>query len=243
MSYDLTGRVAIVTGASGGIGQAVCRVFQESGAQVLPVDIAGEGMFVADVGTHEGNQAMVDEAVRRFGRLDTLILNAGVQFMAPLPEFPEAEWDRLMNVMAKGPFLAIQAAWPHLTAKPDGRVVVTASMSSYGGSPWKVAYTAAKHAVLGVIKVAAIEGAPYGLLVNGVAPGWVRTPLVDKQMADQMKLHGLSREQVLEQMAEGHAVKRFIEPEEIAALIAFLAGPGGSAMTGTIVPINLGSGA
>jgi 3-hydroxybutyrate dehydrogenase len=237
---DLSGRVAVVTGAAGGIGAAVCRLFEASGAQVLPVDLTGDGMFQADVGTKAGNQAMVQEAVQRFGRLDTLVLNAGFIREATIPEQSEEEWDRHFAVMAKGPMLAMQAAWPYLTAKPGGRVVITSSISALKGDDRCAAYTAAKHAAAGLTKCAAIEGGPYGLLVNSVAPGAVRTPMNDDGIAKAMAA-GLSREEAEREVASYQTIHRLIEPEEIAAMIGFLVGPGGSAITGTVVSIDLGA--
>jgi 3-hydroxybutyrate dehydrogenase len=237
---DLSGRTAIVTGAASGIGAAVCRLFQASGAQVLPVDLKGEGMFKADVGTKAGNQAMVQAAVEQFGRLDTLVLNAGLFRVSSVVEQREEDWDFLMNVMAKGPMLAMQAAWPYLTARPGGRVVITASIGALKGFPNVGAYNSAKHAVVGLMKCAALEGAPYGLLVNAVAPGAVRTPMNDAAIAEAMA-EGLSREEAEREVASYQTIHRLIEPEEIAAMIGFLVGPGGSAITGTVVSVDLGA--
>ncbi|MFI5958887.1 SDR family NAD(P)-dependent oxidoreductase [Cryptosporangium sp. NPDC051539] len=237
---NLTDRVAIVTGASGGLGKSICRTFTERGARVVPVDVTGDDVFIADVGSDGGNRAMIDHALELHGRLDALVLNAGVQHVSPLESFPEDQWDRLMNVMVKGPFLAMRTAWPHLTARPGGRIVVTASGSSYIGEANKAAYVAAKHAVLGLVKVAAIEGGPAGLTANAVAPGWMRTPMVENQVEEQMRLRGLDRQGVLDLMLERSPVKRFVETDEAANLIAFLAGPESSGLNGTCTPVDLG---
>lgn len=241
MSGRLEGRVAIVTGAAGGLGTTICEVFEREGALVLPVDIQGEGCLHVDIATAEGNRFMVKTALERFGKLDVLVLNAGVQFMAPIADFPEEKWDRLMDVMAKGPFLAMKYAWPALTTRPGGRIVVTASGSSYIAEKHKSAYVAAKHAVNGLVKVAALEGGPLGLTANAVAPGWMRTPLVEKQLADQMRLRRLSREGVIDQMVTRHPVKRFVETVEVASLIAFLASEESSGINGACVPVDLGA--
>jgi 3-hydroxybutyrate dehydrogenase len=231
--------VAIVTGASGGLGTALCAVLHEHGAQVLGVDVVGDGCFVADVGTSDGNRSMVEEAVRRFGRLDILALNAGTQFMSPISEFPEEQWDRLMNLMAKGPYLAMKHAWAHI-AHPGGRVLVTASASSFIAEAYKSAYVAAKHAVLGLVRTAALEAAPLGMTVNAVGPAWMRTPMVENQLADQMRLHDLPRDEVIELMLARMPVKRFVETREVAEVIAFLASDAASAINGAIVPVDLG---
>ena len=158
MTRTPEGQVAIVTGAAGGLGRAIRTVLGREGASVLAVDIEGDDCVHLDVGTDSGNRQMVELALEQNGRLDVLILNAGVQYMAPLPEFPAEEWDRLMNVMAKGPYLAIKHAWTALTERPGGRIIVTASGSSFIAEKYKAAYVAAKHAVAGLVKVAALEG-------------------------------------------------------------------------------------
>jgi 3-hydroxybutyrate dehydrogenase len=235
----LKDKVAVVTGAAGGLGVSICEVFEREGARVVPVDVQGNALRL-DVGSDEGNRAMVDEALARHGRLDALVLNAGAQHVAPIPEFPEHEWDRLFDVMVKGPWLAMRHAWPHL-ARPGGRVVVTASGSSYIAERYKSAYVAAKHAVLGLVRVAALEGGPLGMTANAVGPGWMRTPMVENQLAEQMRLHGRSREEVIESMVDRHPVKRFVEPEEVASTIAFLASDEASGINGSFVPVDLGT--
>jgi len=239
MTELLAGRVAIVTGANGGLGVALCGTLCDHGARVLPVDVVGSDCFLADVGTSDGNRSMVDEAIERFGRLDILALNAGAQFMSPIPEFPEPQWDHLMSVMAKGPYLAIKHAWPHI-ARPGGRVVITASSSSFTAEPYKTAYTAAKHAVVGLVRTAAVEGGPLGMTANAVAPAWMRTPMVENQLADQIRLHGRSRDEVLADLLARMPVKRFVEPREVAETVAFLASEAASAINGATVPVDLG---
>lgn len=236
----LQDRVAIVTGAAGGLGAVVCETLEREGARVAGVDLQGDGLFHADVGTPDGNRAMVDEALERYGRIDVLVLNAGVQHMAPIAKFPEAEWDRLHDVMVRGPFLAMKYAWPALTAQPGGRIIVTASASSFVAEAYKAAYVAAKHAVVGLVKVAALEGGPAGLTANAVAPGGMLTPLIENQIDDHVRLRGISREEVIAGFVARHGVHRFVATQEVANVIAFLAGPESSGMTGTCVPVDLG---
>jgi 3-hydroxybutyrate dehydrogenase len=231
--------VAIVTGASGGVGTAICQVFAREGAEVVPVDLRGDGCFHADVGSAQGTQSMVDEAISRHGRLDTLVLNAGVQHLAPIDQFPEAEWDRLFDVMVKGPHFAIKAAWSHLTARSGGRIIVTGSALSVVGEEYKAAYVAAKHAVVGLVKVAALEGGPLSLCANAVLPGLVWTGLMENQLSEQMRLRGLSREQLLERI-ELYQPVRASEPEEVAELMSFLASDRASGISGTAIPVDLG---
>ena len=154
---------------------------------------------------------MVDLALERHGRLDILVLNAGAQAMNPIASYSEADWDRLMNLMVKGPFLAMKFAWPHLTRQPGGRIIVTSSTVGLEGAPYKAAYVAAKHAVLGLVKVAALEGAAAGLTANAVAPGWMHTPLAENQIRDHMRLRGISRDEVIASMAAEQPARRFVE--------------------------------
>jgi 3-hydroxybutyrate dehydrogenase len=235
----LAGKVAVVTGAAGGLGASICEVFEREEAVVVPVDVQGDALHL-DVGTDAGNKAMVDAALERHGRLDVLVLNAGAQHVAPLAEFPESEWDRLFDVMVKGPWLAMKHAWPHV-ARPGGRVIATASGSSFIAEQYKSAYVAAKHAVLGLVRVAALEGGPLGMTANAVGPGWMRTPMVENQLAEQMRLHGRSRDEVIETMVERHPVKRFVEPLEVANTIAFLASDEASGINGSFIPVDLGT--
>ncbi len=240
MSGEREGRVAVVTGAAGGMGTAICEVFEREGAAVVPVDVQGDGCFHADVGSADGNRAMVDEALARHGRLDTLVLNAGLQHMAPIDEFPEAEWDRLFDVMVKGPHLAIKAAWRHLTERPGGRIVVTASALSVLGEEFKAAYVSAKHAVVGLVKVAALEGGKHGLCANAVAPSLMWTGLMERQLDDHVRLRGMTREEVVRRIDLFQPV-RPIETSEVAEVIAFLASDRASGVSGTLVPVDLGA--
>jgi 3-hydroxybutyrate dehydrogenase len=237
----LSGRVAILTGAAGGLGGATWQALRRAGAAVVPVDVHGDDCLIADVATAEGNRAMVDLALERHGRLDILVLNAGAQAMNPIASYSEADWDRLMNLMVRGPFLAMKFAWPHLTRRPGGRIIVTASTVSLEGAPYKAAYVAAKHAVLGLVKVAALEGAAAGLTANAVAPGWMRTPLAENQIGDHMRLRGISRDEVIAGMVAEQPARRFVETAEVAGLITFLAGEGGSAINGACIPADTGT--
>jgi len=238
---SLFGRVAVVTGAAGALGRAIVEEFTCRGANVVGVDLHGDDCVHADIGTAEGNAAMVAAALKRHGRLDILVLNAGAQHMAPIAEFPEEQWHRLLDVMLTGPFLAVRAAWPELIRRPGRRILVTASTSSFVAERYKAAYVAAKHGVLGLMKVAALEGADHGLTANAVAPSWMRTPMVEDQVADRVRLLGKPEREVIAALVGEQAAKRFVEPAEVAATLAFLAGPGASAITGTCVPVDLGA--
>lgn len=234
-------KVAIVTGAAGGLGAVIADRFEAIDMDVLRVDQVGENCFQADIGTIEGNRAMVEEAVARFGRIDVLVPNAGTQHTAAIPDYPVEEWDRLMSVMARGPFLAAKFAWPYLTERPGGRIVVTASASSFVAERTKSAYVAAKHAVLGFVRTAALEGAPHGLTANAVAPAWMRTPLIETHIADKITTGRQTRKEVLEAMLSRHPVSRFVELDEVAEAVLFLASEGASGINGACLPVDLGT--
>jgi 3-hydroxybutyrate dehydrogenase len=237
----LEGRVAAVTGGAGGLGLAVRAVFEREGATVVPVDLSGDGCLELDLATDAGNRRMVDQVIAAHGRLDVLVLNAGIQHMAPIGEFPESQWDRLTDVMLKGPFLAVKHAWPQLTRRPGGRIVFTASTTALVGEAYKAAYVASKHGVAGLMKVAALEGARHGLNVNAVAPGWMWTGMAEGQIDDQARLHGRTRADILGEMDDHNPVGRMIEPREVAEVIAFLASDRASAISGTCIPVDLAS--
>jgi 3-hydroxybutyrate dehydrogenase len=241
---DLQGRAALVSGAASGIGLAVAERLLDDGWQVLSVDLEAEGPgepLAADLTTREGNRTAVETALDRFGRLDAVIPNAGFQHVSPVEEFPEDRWDAMIALLLTSPFLLARAAWPALRESGHGRFVAIASVHALVASPFKSAYVSAKHGVLGLVRTLALEGAPHGITANAVCPGYVRTPLVESQLGDQAKAHGLPEERVLEEVIlEPHAVKRLIEPEEVAATVAFLLGPDGRAFTG--VPVTLDQG-
>jgi 3-hydroxybutyrate dehydrogenase len=228
--------VALVTGAAGGIGSAIVRRLEAGGWDVHGVDVAD-----ADLTTREGNRAVVDAALARFGRLDAVIANAGFQHVAPIAEFPEDRWDGLVGVLLTSPFLLAKYAWGALAESGSGRFVAIASAHALTASRFKAGYVAAKHGVLGLVKVLALEGAPLGITANAVCPAYVRTPLVEAQIAAQAEAHGLRPERVLEDVIlERQAVKRLIEPDEVATVVEFLLGPAGAAFTGVPVTMDLG---
>jgi 3-hydroxybutyrate dehydrogenase len=239
-------RTVLVTGAASGIGRAIAARLEGDGARVLAVDLepdpGGPGEpFAADLTTREGNHAAVAAALERFGGLDALVPNAGFQHVAPVEEFPEDTWDAMLALLLTSPFLLARAAWPALRDSRDGRIVAIASAHALVASPYKSAYVAAKHGVLGLVKTLALEGGPHGIAATAVCPGYVRTPLVEKQLADQARARGIAEDRVLaEVILEPHAIKRLIEPEEVAGVVAFLLGPSGRAFTGAPVVMDAG---
>jgi 3-hydroxybutyrate dehydrogenase len=195
----------------------------------------------ADLTTREGNRAVVDAALDRFGRLDAVVANAGFQHVAAIDEFPEEQWDKLVALLLTSPFLLAKYAWPALREHGDGRFVAIASAHALTASPFKAGYVAAKHGVLGLVKTLALEGADHGISATAVCPCYVRTPLVDAQIDDQARVHGLPKKQVLaEVILERQAVKRLLEPGEVADVVAFLLGPSGRGFTGSPVVMDLG---
>jgi 3-hydroxybutyrate dehydrogenase len=242
----LAGRVALVTGAASGIGRAVAERLGAGGASVLAVDRSpdpnGPGeAHEADLLTREGNRGAVEAALERFGRLDIVVANAGFQHVAPVAEFPEDRWDGLIGILLTSPFLLAKYAWEALAASDEGRFVAIASAHGLVASPYKAGYVAGKHGVLGLVKTLALEGADQGIAATAVCPGFVRTPLVEAQIGDQARAHGMPEERVLEDVILApHAVKRLIEPSEVADVVAFLAGPTGRSFTG--VPVTMDQG-
>ena len=229
-------RVALVTGARGGIGTAIVERLHADGWSVHGVDVED-----ADLTTRAGNRAVVDAAIDAHGRLDAIVPNAGFQHVASVRDFPEEQWDDLLALLLTSPFLLAKYAWDALAASGDGRVCVVASAHALTASPFKAGYVSAKHGVLGLVKTLALEGADVGISATAVCPGYVRTPLVEAQIDAQAAAHGLTRERVVEEvMLERQAVKRMLEPSEVADLVAFLLGPGGRGITGVPVPIDLG---
>jgi 3-hydroxybutyrate dehydrogenase len=230
-------RTALVTGASSGIGRAIAERLGADGWSVHGVDLAD-----GDLATREANRAAVDAALERFdGRLDAVVASAGFQHIAPVADFSEDRWDALVGVLLTSPFLLAKYAWDALAASGDGRFLAVASVHGLVASPFKAGYVAAKHGLLGLVKVLALEGAAVGITASALCPAYVRTPLVEAQIADQAEAHGLPEERVLEDVILApQAVKRLLEPEEVAEAAAFLLGPGGRSVTGTPFLMDLG---
>lgn len=242
----LEGKAALVTGAGSGIGHAIAAGLEEAGMDVLAVDLepkqGGPGVaHKADLTVPADNAGAVTAALERFGRLDVIVPNAGIQHVAPIFEFPEERWHAIIALMLTSPFLLAKHAWPALRDSGAGRFIAIASVHSLVASPFKAAYVSAKHGLLGLVRTLALEGAGDGIRATAICPGYVRTPLVEQQIADQARAHGLAEERVLEDVILApHAVKQLIEPSEVAEVVVFLAGPGGRAFTGAPVTMDQG---
>jgi 3-hydroxybutyrate dehydrogenase len=239
-------RKTLVSGAGSGIGRAIAERLERDGGRVLAVDLRpdpdGPGEpFEADLSTREGNRAAVEAAIERFGGLDAVVACAGFQHVAPIQDFPDERWDALLAVLLTSPFLLARHAWEALGASGDGRFLGVASVHGLVASPFKAGYVAAKHGLLGLVKVLALEGAERGISASAICPGYVRTPIVESQLDAQSLATGVARERVLEDvLLAPQAIKRMLEPEEVAETAAFLLGPGGRAFTGAPVVMDLG---
>ncbi|PVG84330.1 3-hydroxybutyrate dehydrogenase [Nocardioides gansuensis] len=242
---DLAGRRALVTGAGSGIGAAVAVRLADLGAGVVVADIdADRAGAVADrIGGEPWVVDLSDVDALAELRLDVDILvnNAGVQHVSPVHEFPPERFALIVRLMLQAPFLLTRAALPHMYAAGWGRVVHVSSAHGLRASPFKSAYVAAKHGLEGLSKVVALEGAEHGVTSNCVNPGYVRTPLVEKQITDQARVHDLSEERVVgEVLLKNSAIKRLIEPDEVAAAVSYLCSPEASYMTGANLVLDGG---
>lgn len=246
------GRIALITGAASGIGRACAEALAAQGHQVAVVDVdaaggkevaaALGGVFVsADLTTRAGCRHAVDETVRMLGGVDILVNNAGFQHLDPIPDFPEDTWDAMLALMLTAPFLLTKYAWEHLKRTGQGRVIHIGSAHSLTASPFKAAYVTAKHGLVGLMRVTCLEGGEHGITCNTVCPAYVRTPLVEKQIADQARTRGIAPEEVEEQVfLENVAVKRMLEPEDVGAYVAFLASEAAWGITGSAQTMDLG---
>lgn len=195
----------------------------------------------ADISRRQEARALVDAAVTRFGRIDIFINNAGLQHISPLHKFDEDRWDYLISVMLTGPFLLTKYALPHMMAQKQGRIINIGSIHSLVASEYKSAYVSAEHGLLGLTKVTALEAAPYNITCVAICPSYVRTPLVEKQIAAQANQHNLVEDEVIEKiMLAPAAIKKLIEPSEVAALILYLCSDAARAITGTAISIDCG---
>jgi 3-hydroxybutyrate dehydrogenase len=236
-AQGLAGRSALITGGASGIGAAAAKALAARGARVVIADVDDiAAKTLAD--ELDGRAWAVDlldtEALAGLTlETDILVNNAGVQSISPIEDFPPAEFRRLLTLMVEAPFLLIRAALPHMYANGFGRIINVSSVHGLRASEFKSAYVTAKHGLEGLSKVTALEGGRHGVTSNCVNPGYVRTPLVEKQIADQAALHGIPEEEVLARvMLTESAIKRLVEPDEVASLVAWLAGDEAGMVTG-----------
>lgn len=246
----LDNKVCIVTGAASGIGLAIAESFAKDGAKLVMADInedklkeesarLGGSYFKADLSKSEGCKALVDFAIEKYARVDVLVNVAGIQNVCPIEDFPEEKWRLIIDLMLTAPFLLTKYVFPHMKKQGWGRIINLNSAHGIRASEFKVAYVSAKHGLSGLTKVAALEGAPFGITVNSICPGYVKTPLVEKQIADQAKSHGIPEEKVVSEiMLKKQALKKLIDPSDIGELAKFLCSDAAQCMTGAMVSID-----
>lgn len=257
MKKSLEQQVALVTGAASGIGLEIARTFAEEGARVMILDLnrdaadaaaAGlqkEGYEAVSLGCDVTNEEQVKEsleqAVKIFGRLDILVNNAGLQYVSPIEDFPTAKFEQMISIMLTAPFVAIKHAFPIMKQQGHGRVINMASINGLIGFAGKAAYNSAKHGVIGLTKVAALEGAAYGITVNAICPGYVDTPLVQNQLADLAKTRNVPLEKVMEEVIYPLVPqKRLLDVQEVADYAVFLASRKAQGVTGQAIVIDGG---
>ncbi len=255
----LAGKIALVTGSTSGIGWAVAQALADEGAQVmlhgsrgageaeplrasLAARCGGEvGYAAANLADPASARDLVAHTLARFGQLDILVNNAGMQHVAAIDEFPDETWDQLIALNLSSVFHTTKAALPGMKARGWGRIINIASAHGVVASPFKAPYTASKHAVVGFSKAVALEVAELGITCNAVCPGYVRTPLIEKQVADQAKVHNLPEDRVIrEVILAAQPTKQFVEAEEVGALVAFLCSGAGRSITGAALLMDGG---
>jgi len=255
----LKDRTALVTGSTSGIGLAYARALAAEGANVvingfgdadaiekersaIETDFKVKARYsAANMMKPDEIAAMVAEAEKEFGAIDILVNNAGIQHVAPVDEFPIEKWDQIIAINLSSAFHATRAALPKMKAKGWGRIINTASAHAFVASPFKSAYVSAKHGIAGFTKTVALEVATNGITVNAIAPGYVWTPLVEKQIPDTMKARGLTKEQVINDvLLLAQPTKEFVTVEQVAALAVFLCTDSAKSITGTTLPMDGG---
>jgi 3-hydroxybutyrate dehydrogenase len=255
----LQGKTAIVTGSTSGIGLGIAEAFARSGANVV-LNGFGDAMQIdkmrtelaqhtnarvvyspADMSKPKAIEHMVRQTADAFGSVDIMVNNAGVQHVAPIEEFPEEKWDAILAINLSSAFHATKFVLPHMREKGWGRVINVASVHALVGSPYTAAYVAAKHGLLGLTKVTALEAAEDGITCNAICPGYVRTPLLEKQIDDQARAHGIPRERIIHDvLLKNQPNKQFIDVAELAALARFLCTDNGASITGVALPMDGG---
>ncbi|MDR3681711.1 MAG: 3-hydroxybutyrate dehydrogenase [Flavipsychrobacter sp.] len=250
-------KTILITGSTSGIGLAIAKAFAAQGYNIAFNGLEANGAEIAQQVADEFNikhtfspanmlqpeaiRTLVADAISTFGGLDVLVNNAGIQYVAPIDQFPEQKWNDIIAINLTAAFHATKAAWGTMKEKGFGRIINIASAHGLRASEFKSAYVAAKHGIVGFTKTMALEGAPFGITCNAICPGYVETPIVKNQIADQMKAHGMSEQEVLEKVILArHAVKQFIPVELIAQTAIFMASDIAATFTGVAMPVDAG---
>ena len=245
-------KCAIITGGASGIGRSIADALSEEGKNVVVADVNEEegrltaerigGHFIkAELSQRESCRQLVDAAVQKYNAVDILINNAGLQHVSPLEEFAEEKWDQMLNVMLTAPFLLTKYVWPSMRTRKWGRIVNIASIHGLVASVNKVGYVSAKHGLMGLTRTAALEGGSHGITVNALCPSYVRTPMVESQIADQSKRYKIQEGDVIEKiLLKSAAIKRLLEPREVADIVLYLCSDKGEAITGACWTIDCG---
>lgn len=245
-------KCGIVTGSASGIGESVAEALSKEGHNVVVADMNEDkgsavaekigGLFVkVDLSERESCRRLIDATIEEYGRIDILVNNAGFQHVSPLEDFPEEQWDKMLSVMLTAPFLLTKYAWPFMKKQEFGRIVNISSIHGMVASPNKVGYTSAKHGLIGLTRTAALEGGSLGITVNALCPAYVRTPLIDQQIADQAKVHNIREDEVVEKiLLKSAAIKKIIDPKDVAKVVMLLCSDSGSSITGACWTIDCG---
>ncbi|MEM1002600.1 MAG: 3-hydroxybutyrate dehydrogenase [Bacteroidota bacterium] len=250
-------KTALITGGTSGIGLGIAKAFAEAGYNLMLNGLEEDGAEIAkkiakkhDITAHFSNanllepdsiQALAHEALELFDSIQVLVYSAGMQHVDPLEEFPSQKWEMIIGLNLSGAFYLTKALWPSMQEQKFGRIINIASAHGLRASPFKSAYVASKHGIVGLTKVLALEGAEHNITANSICPGYVRTPLVEGQIADQAEAHDMSEEEVIEKVIlEEHAKKEFVTIDLIAEMALFLASEKASSLTGAALPLDAG---
>jgi len=260
LAHALTGRVAVVTGSTSGIGLGIARALAAAGADLvinglgkredidrvlakLETDHPGSRIVYSDANLMKGEEAagLVEQAIAGFGRVDILVNNAGIQHVSPIETFPHEKYEAIIALNLSAAWYTTRSAFSSMKQNGFGRIINVASAHGLVASPFKSAYVAAKHGVVGLTKTIALEGAEHNVTCNAICPGYVWTPLVENQIDDTARARGISRDEVIRNvLLAAQPNKRFAEVDELGALAVFLCGPGGRSITGTALPVDGG---